>query len=166
MSNTTALPKPIPSKIVCATYPKSGVLVELEYKEYRGLSEELVIEVIRTWLGHHGYSVTSRKKSQKGPDLEAFAPTEKTLVLEAKGEGSRPEMFRNYFLAALGQIVLRMNGSGATYVVALPSHEKYVSLVRKVPPPIRKKLGLEFWLVQPVTGILDYHIGVLKSDAE
>jgi len=41
------------------------------------------------------------------------------LVLEAKGEGSRPQMRGNFFLHALGELLQRMDGPDANFGLAL-----------------------------------------------
>ena len=89
-------------------------------------------------------------KGEKGPDIEAASLNE-TIILEAKGEASRPEMFGNFFLAAIGQILLRMTHSERRYVIALPFHKRFVKLVQRVPGTIRLKLQLEFWFIGKFT---------------
>ena len=121
-------------------------LAEFEYAENCGLSEELVKAVASKYLNGHGYSVKVGTKREKGPDIEA-AKLDETTILEAKGEASRPEKFNNFFLAALGQILLRMTRSGKRFVIALPCHKRFVKLVQRVPNTVRQKLGLELWLI-------------------
>jgi hypothetical protein len=73
-------------------------------------------------------------------------------------------MFRNFFQSTLGQILTQMNDQAATDIIALPCHDRFVRLVRRVPRPIRRKLKLDFWLVEP-TGLLDYHIHIVENNA-
>jgi hypothetical protein len=158
---------PAPHEVVfAATYSPAGTLVEFEYKENCGLSEEIVKEAVRTYLNRSGYSVKTKTRSEKGADIEAYAPTLCPVIVEAKGEGSRPEMFNNFFLAAIGQILGRMSDHSARYVVALPWHARHVRLARNVPCAVRKKLNLEFWFVETRTGMAQYHIGILPCEAQ
>jgi hypothetical protein len=70
------------------------------------------------------------------------------LFVEAKGEGSRPEMFNNYFLNVLGEIVQRRSMQVADYGVALPAHAKYVRLIEQLDDSfVRFHLRLNFYLV-------------------
>jgi hypothetical protein len=158
LSSSLGLPSPRGSRIFRGSYPSAGFLVDFEYKQNKGLNEELVKRVVTVHLEGDGYSVKCGEKAQHGPDIEAFHTSRPGLVVEAKGEASRPEMFRNFFQAALGQIILRMNAEGCSYIVALPCHQQFVRLVRQVPQSVSRKLGLEFWLIEPDSGALDYSI--------
>ncbi len=166
MSSTPALPQPQRSRITAITYPGPGFLVDFEYRGRKGFTEELVQGVVAALLEREGYSVKTGGRLPRGPDLEAFSTRGRKIVVEAKGEGSRPEMFRNFFQAALGQIILRMNDDRTIYIVALPCHDQFVRLVRLVPRRVFRALNLHFWLIEATQGILDYHIHVVESDAQ
>jgi hypothetical protein len=71
-------------------------------------------------------------------------------------------MFYNFFLAALGQIVMRASEENTKYIVALPAHERFVRLVRGVSQHARGKLNLEFWLICAVP--IRYSIFILRPD--
>jgi hypothetical protein len=150
--------------LFCACVMRSTQLVDLEYQENAGISEETVKDQVYRQLTRDDYSAKKNSPHGKGPDIEGWSAQQGDMVVEAKGEGSRPEMFHNFFLAAIGQIVLRMSKTNARYVVALPIHENFVKLVRKVPQDVRRKLNLEFWLVgsKPVS----YSIHILRPDAD
>ena len=122
--------------------------MDLEYKENLGITEEVVKDLVCRQLERDGYSVKKKLPREKGADIEGLSNQHGGVIVEAKGEASRPEMFYNFFLAALGQIVMRMSEENARYTVALPAHEKFVKLVRGVSQSARKKLNLEFWLVE------------------
>lgn len=133
--------------IFLGTVLNSQQLVDLEYTGRAGITEEVVKEVVCRQLRRDGYSAKKNAPRGKGADIEGWSSQQGEIAVEAKGEASRPEMFHNYFLAALGQVVLRFGPSSKRYVVALPIHEAYVKLVRKVSREARKALNLEFWLV-------------------
>ena len=132
----------------CACVVNSRQLVDLEYKENLGITEEVVKDLVCRQLERDGYSVKKELPKEKGADIEGWSNQHGGVIVEAKGEGSRPEMFHNFFLAALGQIVTRMSEENARHIVTLPAHEKFVKLVRGVSQHARKKLDLEFWLVE------------------
>ncbi len=133
-------------ELFLAYVERSGQLVDLEYTKNAGISEEIVKELVYRELRKESYSVKKTSPRGKGPDIEGSSPKGRVIV-EAKGEGSRPEMFHNFFLAALGQILMRMTDQNTRYIIALPIHEKFVRLVRQLPPNVREKLNLEFWLI-------------------
>jgi len=145
MTVTVTLPS-LSDQINAFSVQNISQLVEWEYADNCGLSEELVKAVVSMYLNRRGFSVRVGAKGEKGPDIEA-ATLDETIVLEAKGEASRPEMFGNFFLAALGQILLRMTRTERRYVIALPYHKKFVKMVQHLPGSVRQKLQLEFWLV-------------------
>ena len=132
---------------LCASVMNSRQFVDLEYKQNAGITEEAVKDIVYQQLTRDGYSAKKSSPRGKGADIEGWSSQKGGVVVEAKGEGSRPEMFHNFFLAALGQIVMRMSEENTRYVIALPIHEKFVRLVRGVSQHALKKLNLEFWLV-------------------
>lgn len=166
MPTPSALPTPDASRIKTATYAHSGHLWESEYSGEKGFSETLITDIVALVLKRRGYSLRSRAKSHTGPDVEAVSPKNWRIVVEAKGEAGIPDAFYARFVAALGQILLRMNREDTTYVVAVPWHKRYVDLLRKVPRSLCRRLNLEFWLVAPATGKHDYHVGILPSDVD
>jgi len=146
----------------CASVMNSRQLVDLEYKQNAGITEEVVKDIVYRQLMRDGYSAKKSLPKGKGADIEGWSSQHGGVVVEAKGEGSRPEMFHNFFLAALGQIVMRTNEKNTRYVVALPIHEKFVRLAQGVSQYARKRLDLEFWLVG--TEPIRYSIHVLSPD--
>jgi hypothetical protein len=140
----------------------SRQLVDLEYKQNAGITEEVVKDLVCRELSRDGYSLKKSLPKGKGADIEGWSIHKGGVIVEAKGEGSRPEMFRNFFLAALGQIVMRTSEENTRYIVALPAHEKFVRLVRAVSQHARKKLNLEFWLIGTVP--IRYSIHIVYPD--
>jgi hypothetical protein len=83
------------------------------------------------------------------------------LVLEAKGEGSRPAMRVNYFLGALGELLQRMDSPGPRYGLVLPAHRQFAGLVIRLPSWVKERLNLCFFLVRP--GVAGFEIGVVNG---
>lgn len=154
--------EPVVEELFTASVVRSGQLVDLEYTGNKAISEELVKDLVYRELRKEPYSVKKNPPGRKGPDIEGSG-AKGTVIVEAKGEPTRPQEFHNYFWTVLGQILLRMSHQDARYIVALPIHEKFVRLVRQVPAGVRRKLNLEFWLIgtQPVR----YSIHVLPPHA-
>jgi hypothetical protein len=151
-------------ELFCGGVINSRQLVDLEYKQNAGITEEVVKDLVHKQLTRDGYSAKKSPPKGKGADIEGWSIQQGGIVVEAKGEGSRPEMFHNFFLAGLGQIVMRMSERNTRYVVALPIHEKFVRLVQRVSQHARRKLNLEFWFVgtEPVC----YSIHILYPDQQ
>ncbi len=72
------------------------------------LNEETVKEAVGAFLRNEGYEVSIGQKRERGADLQA-AREGRRVIVEAKGEGTRPPMFNNYFLNALGETLQRMS---------------------------------------------------------
>lgn len=87
--------------LLCAYVERSDQLLDFVYKEPMGISAEVVKECVYRQLRKESYSVKKSSKAGKDPDVEGSS-WEGAVVVEAKGEGSRPEMFYNLFLAAVG----------------------------------------------------------------
>ena len=155
-------------RILIREYLGWGNMLEHQYSGSVGLTEELVTGIVAAALRRRGFTLRSRGKGQRGPDVEAYSAREKVFV-EAKGEGTAPDRFYTQLMVALGQVLTRMNDTKAKYVVALPWHTRYMDLIRTIPQSVRQKLRLQFWLVAPVSGELasqaDYHVGVYSWDA-
>ena len=160
------LSEPALHRLFSACYPKSGLLVEWQYDTAKGMTERLLTKVISVHLNGEGYSVACSASRDKGPDIRATSSIKPGVIVEAKGEGSCPQMFNNYFNSAIGQITQRMIDPSVIYVIALPWHKKYVRLIQQYSRYVRQKLSLEFWLVTPTEGLYDYHLGILRPDAE
>lgn len=76
------------------------------YEGNAGINEENVKHAVAVFLQTQGYTVAIEKERERGVDIQATKEGLK-LFVEAKGEGSRPEMFNNYFVSTLGEIVQR-----------------------------------------------------------
>jgi hypothetical protein len=132
------------------------------YEGQAGMDEETVKDAVAAFLKHEGYTVFAGKKREKGVDIQARKEPEK-LVVEAKGEGSRNEMFNNFFVAALGQIVQRRSMNATDYGVALPAHSKYIRLIDELDDLfVRYQLRLNFYLV----GRAGSQVGFLRHDVK
>jgi hypothetical protein len=88
------------------------------------------------------------KKRERGADMRATKDGLK-LIVEAKGEGSRNEMFNNFFIGILGELLQRMSEPAAEYGVALPAHRKYARLIEELSDNVRFVLRMNFYLVRP-----------------
>jgi len=130
------------------------------YHESTGMKEETVKAAVATFLRTQGYTVAVGKERERGPDMRATREA-LNLIVESKGEGSRPEMFNNYFLSAIGEIIQRRSMQAAEYGIALPAHSKFVRLVGDLDDLlVRSQLRLNFYLVQKDGS----QVGFLKYD--
>lgn len=116
-----------------------------------GVTEDAVKRSVSRALQADGWTVDVRWGHAHGIDIVAQRETER-LVLEAKGEGSRPSMRVNYFLGALGELLQRMDDPDARYGLALPAHRQFVALMLGLPEWVRARLDLYFFLVRPLPG--------------
>ena len=83
-------------------------------------------------------------------------------MLEAKGEGSRPQMRGNLFLHALGELLRRMDGPDANFGLALPAHRRFAGLVLKLPAWVKARLNLRFYLVRRASDG-GFEVGVIET---
>ena len=134
------------------------------YEGRTGLDEEAVKSSVAGFLRSRGYTVAVGKKRERGPDMRASKEGLK-LIVEAKGEGSRNEMFNNFFVSALGEILQRMTEQAAEYGIALPAHRKFARLIEELSDTPRYVLRLNFYLVRP-SSVGDSEVGLLKWDVK
>ena len=131
------------------------------YEASKGMSEEMVKIAVAGFLENQRYTVAVGKQRERGADIRATKEG-LNLIIEAKGEGSRPEMFNNYFLSGLGEILQRMSQRASEYGVALPAHRKYARLIDELSYSfVRYPLRLNFYLVGEDSGV-----GFLKWDVK
>jgi len=130
------------------------------YEGTVGLDEECVKASVADFLRSRGYTVTVGKKRERGADMRATREG-LGLIIEAKGEGSRNEMFNNYFIGILGELLQRMNETAAEYGIALPAHRKYARLIEELSDNVRFVLRVNFYLVRP-SGDRAREVGLLK----
>lgn len=117
------------------------------------LSERYVVKSVRKALRIHGYDLhAERSLAAHGADIVGRHPRHRHYIfVECKGYPtgySETAQRENYFLAVLGQILLRMRQKNAYYAVALPDHPFYRK--RILSAEIRRAarwLGLWFFLV-------------------
>ena len=132
------------------------------YDGETGLREPALKHAVAEFLRTDGYTVTIGKERERGPDIRATKQG-RNLIIEAKGEGSRPEMFNNCFLNALGEMLQRRSMQAIDYGVALPAHAKYVRLIDELDDlSVRYHLRLNFHLV----GKDGSEVGFLKCDVK
>lgn len=124
-----------------------------------GVVEDEVKAAVKSVFEGKSYQVTVQWGQKAGCDIEATLGSSR-IIIEAKGEGSRRQMLGNYFLQALGQIILRMGDPGAEYGIAFPAHPSYIELVLKIPTRVRQALRLDFYFVRRADS--NYEIGVLR----
>lgn len=127
------------------------------------LTEDQVKQAVEGALRQESWNVDTRWGRAHGIDIEARRGAER-LVLEAKGEGSRPAMRVNFFLGALGELLQRMDSPAACYGLALPAHRQFAGLVSRLPAWVRARLNLRFYLVRPTSG--GYEVGLVRPGDE
>lgn len=133
---------------------------EFAYLGELQLSEDEVKLAVGAALVREGWNVGTRWGRAHGIDIEATRAGER-LVLEAKGEGSRPEMCVNFFLGALGEVLQHMESPDACYGLALPAHRQFAGLVSRLPAWVRARLNLRFYLVRRTCD--GYEVGLVRS---
>ncbi|MDB5066166.1 MAG: hypothetical protein JWM18_2600 [Chloroflexi bacterium] len=111
------------------------------------LSEDRLKEIIARHLREAGYQVVVKMGKVHGVDLEARRGEER-LLIEAKGEAALNAQQVNYFLGALGELLLRMSDLSARYALALPDNKQYRALIGRIPPPVWKALNLSAFLIR------------------
>jgi hypothetical protein len=124
-----------------------NTLVPLGQEVSSLLSEDTLKEIIARHLCKIGYQVVLKMGTVHGVDVEAQRGEER-LLIEAKGEAALSAQQVNYFLGALGELLLRMSDLSARYALALPDNKQYRALVRRIPPPVWKALNLSVFLIQ------------------
>ncbi len=100
--------------------------------EDESFSEDWVKRRIDEWLRAEGWQTTIALGGSQGIDIDAKRGTERWII-EVKGEGSRPQMRVNYFLAILGEVLQRMDDPSAQYSIALPDLPQYRRLWERLP---------------------------------
>jgi hypothetical protein len=131
------------------------------------LSEGFVVASVRKALKRRGYLLGApRSLRTRGVDISARHPRFRHhIFVECKGYPtgySEAAQRDNYFLAILGQILLRMRQKNAYYAVALPDHPFYRKRILAQGLRLaRRWLGLWFFLVKPNGTIL--HLDAVRS---
>ena len=117
------------------------------------LSEQYVVRSVRTALKRNGYTLhEERSPAAHGADIVGWHRKHRHYIfVECKGyptSHSQTAQRGNYFLAVLGQILLRMRQENAYYAVALPDHPFYRKRILSVEMRRAARwLGLWFFLV-------------------
>lgn len=123
------------------------------FRKPNRLSEPYVVNSIRKVLQRHGYKLhVERPLTAHGVDIVGQHPKHRHYIfVECKGYPtgySETAQRDNYFLAVVGQILLRMRQKNAWYALALPDHPFYRK--RILSAEMRRAarwLGLWFFLV-------------------
>jgi hypothetical protein len=110
------------------------------------LTEDQVKRAVRDYLTAAGYLVHVTWGHTRGVDILAERGHER-LLLEAKGQVARRPRQTDYFSAALGELIQRMDDPNATYGLGLPDHPQYCALVEKLPDLVWSRLNLVVYLV-------------------
>lgn len=113
-------------------------------------SENWVQEKIKNYLKSKGYRITQESKGHKhGVDIKCYHPKlRRYYFIEVKPEPrgrSEAAQRENYFLDALGKILLRMNQKNGQYALGLPI--TYKTKLKKLPTEVKKMLRLDVFFV-------------------
>jgi hypothetical protein len=127
------------------------------------ITEDQVKQAVHAVLQTAGWHVETRWGHLPGIDIEATRGTDR-LVVEAKGEGTRPAMRVNFLLGALGELLQRMDTPDARYGLALPAHRQFVGLICRLPIWVRTHLSLHFWLVR-IAADGQLEVGLFPADS-
>lgn len=105
------------------------------------LQEDEVKEHLRAFLESGGWRTTIAPGKTHGIDIDAFKE-DKRWIIEVKGCGSRNEMRVNYFLAALGELLQRMNNPRAKYSIAFPDLVQFRGLWERLGTVAKSRTGI------------------------
>ena len=125
------------------------------------LREDRLKEILAAHLRSLGYQVVVMMGTKPGIDMDARRPGER-LIVEAKGEAALNAQQVNYFLHAIGELVLRMSDRSARYALALPDNAQYRGLINRIPQPVWEALNLSIFLVEATGSVTELH-GPLSS---
>lgn len=96
------------------------------------LAEDDVKRHLQAWLQADGWSVDVVWGHGRGIDADARREDDRWII-EVKGQGTRAAMRVNFFLAALGELLQRMNDPLARYSIAVPDTPQYRGLWQRLP---------------------------------
>jgi len=116
------------------------------------LSEDDVKKALERYLVKQNWALKIAWGKARGIDIEATKGPSRWLI-ECKGTGSRPPMFNNYFLGAIGELLQRMNDPSAKYSLAFPEHKKFRRLWDELPLHIKSKLGITALFISKSGGV-------------
>jgi len=112
----------------------------------KSLSEDTVKMHLKKWLTINGWKVQVAWGHAQGIDICATRGN-KRWVIEVKGEGTRPAMRVNYFLAILGETLQRMDDPGSDYSIALPDLQQFRNLWVRFPQLAKQRTGISILFV-------------------
>lgn len=113
---------------------------------HKPISENFVKQSIITWLYRHqwGRNMQAKELHQFGVDIRVrHNKYARYFLIEVKGNGVRPQSNEVGFVYSIGQIITRMNVSGARYYygIGLPKPAADIAL-RRLPWQVAKHLLL------------------------
>ena len=127
------------------------------------MDENTVIEKTIKYLGSRGWIIKEKHLGHEHKvDIKAFHPVNRRYYyIEAKGDPKKASKSaeaqeENYFISAIGEIVLRIQSKKASlYGIALP--ESHEHKLKKVHKEVRKRLNLHFLIVRKNGKVNDIH---------
>ena len=119
------------------------------------LEEDEVKDILQRHLESQDWEVKVRRGQTKGIDVEATRSTEH-WVIEAKGWASGKEQQQgNYFLAALGEVLQRMERDDVKYSLAFPDIPRYRALWDRIPRLAKHRTGVSCLFVDKAGQVVE-----------
>jgi hypothetical protein len=127
------------------------------------MNENTVVERTIKYLQDKGWTIKEKHLGhEQKVDIKAFHPKNRRYYyIEAKGDPGKDSKSagaqkENYFISALGEIVLRIKSEKAPlYGIALP--ESYEQKLKKIDKKVMKRLNLHFLIVRENGKVNDIH---------
>ncbi len=117
------------------------------------LSEESLKHALRSWLESTGWTVHRIAWGKaRGADIDASRAGRRWLI-EVKGSGSRPAMRHNYFLAALGECLQRIDDPLAKYSIAFPDLQQFRNLWERLPELAKRRTEITCLFIDEAGGV-------------
>lgn len=137
-------------------------------KTNKKLSEEFVKRSVIQYLSKNGWGhFKYGGLRDQGVDIIARHNNySRYFLIEAKGEGKRPQADENAFVYSLGQIITRMKSGGTTrnyYGLGLPEASAKIAK-RRIPWQVAKKLLLYIFEVNKTGNVKQYSWKDIKKN--
>jgi hypothetical protein len=130
-----------------------GISVVFSAEEI-GLSEDDVKKALEAQLRKDFWTCKIAWGNTHGIDIDAQKDTQRWII-EAKGQGSSTQERGNYFLAALGELLQRMDAEKAKYSLAFPAMVRYKDLWDKLPSLVKKRLQITCLFVDDKGNVIE-----------